>query len=150
MFFTFCLASCTRMCRPLIYDKAYLHSCHCLLPCSLLPSTINVIVSRGGMRQRKRGWGGQGRQALRSVTRPQQLLQPIEFSGITSVDVFFLPSLLFLFCSCLAMLDATPSFSRGPYGLSSSSYFAWIVVFERACVRAGGGFGKRFGSSFDQ
>lgn len=94
--------------------------------------------------------GGQGRQALRSVTRPQQLLQPIEFSGITSVDVFFLPSLLFLFCSCLAMLDATPSFSRGPYGLSSSSYFAWIVVFERACVRAGGGFGKRFGSSFDQ
>lgn len=117
-----------------------------LLPCSPLPSIINVIVSRVGRRQ-WRGQGGRSECNRTTVTHAANRIQRDCFRRC-----FFPLSLFFfsLFCSCLAPLTVTPLSQGGPFSLSSSSYFAWFVVFVCVCVRAGGGFGRGFGSSFDQ
>lgn len=138
---------CTRMCRPLIFDKPFLPLSQSPPLLSLL-SIITVIVSRVGRRQREEG-GLQARQAGRQAgghsacnrTTAACAANGIQRqSEIDSVDVAPPPSPPPPH-SLFSPSPATPSFSSKPpqpptpfQSAAVLSYFARFVVFARVCV----------------
>lgn len=98
------------------------------------PSLYNKCHSFHSGKEAAKGAG----RVLQSVTGPQQLVQPIAFRGIASVDVFFpLSVFFFLFSVVVSPRSLWPLFLKGPLQPEQFKLFC-LVCGVCVCVRAGG------------